>query len=201
MSRGRPGMCTSPAEIIVVTPPCRQQSIQSSWLCRGVQSPATGWTWLSIRPGRRRCRWRRRRSWRPRCRGPSRGRAVICRPPQRWCPRRGSASPSRLKAEGRCCGSPACSARPAPGQWILSHRRLPGDRPSRLTSARPCGICLYTNKLWRRCAARQSAGWTGNGAMSHLNQESVLASITRPPHAAPPPRAMPRSASAPANSR
>ncbi len=51
MSRGRPGVCTSPAEIIVVTPPCRQESIQPSWFCRGVQSPATGWTWLSIRPG------------------------------------------------------------------------------------------------------------------------------------------------------
>ena len=51
MSRGRPGVCTSPAETIVVTPPCRQESIQPSWFCRGVQSPATGWTWLSIRPG------------------------------------------------------------------------------------------------------------------------------------------------------
>ena len=44
MSRGRPGMCTSPAEIIVVTPPLRELSIQWSWLWRGVQSPATGWT-------------------------------------------------------------------------------------------------------------------------------------------------------------
>src|SRR6202046_706191 len=51
MSRGRPGVWTSPADTIVVTPPCRQESIQLSWLCRGVQSPATGWTWLSIRPG------------------------------------------------------------------------------------------------------------------------------------------------------
>ena len=51
MSRGRPGVCTSPAETMVVTPPCRQESIQPSWFCRGVQSPATGWTWLSIRPG------------------------------------------------------------------------------------------------------------------------------------------------------
>ena len=30
-SRGRPGVCTSPAEIIVVTPPCRKESIQPSW--------------------------------------------------------------------------------------------------------------------------------------------------------------------------
>src|SRR4051812_34290055 len=50
-SRGRPGICTSPAEIIVVTPPCKLLSIQPIWFCRGVQSPATGWTWLSIRPG------------------------------------------------------------------------------------------------------------------------------------------------------
>ena len=51
MSLGRPGRCTSPAEIMVVTPPLRNESIQPSWLCRGVQSPNTGWTWLSIRPG------------------------------------------------------------------------------------------------------------------------------------------------------
>ena len=50
-SRGRPGVWTSPAEIMVVTPPCRVESIQFIWLCRGVQSPATGWTWLSMRPG------------------------------------------------------------------------------------------------------------------------------------------------------
>src|SRR5438270_421470 len=50
-SRGRPGICTSPAEIMVVTPPCSELSIQPVWFCRGVQSPATGWTWLSIRPG------------------------------------------------------------------------------------------------------------------------------------------------------
>ena len=50
-SRGRPGMCTSPAEIMVVTPPLRKLSIQPIWFCRGVQSPATGWTWLSISPG------------------------------------------------------------------------------------------------------------------------------------------------------
>ena len=49
--RGRPGVCTSPADIMVVTPPCRQELIQPSWFCRGVQSPATGWTWLSMRPG------------------------------------------------------------------------------------------------------------------------------------------------------
>ena len=51
MSRGRPGMCTSPAEIIVVTPPCIEESIQLSCCWRGVQSPATGCTWLSISPG------------------------------------------------------------------------------------------------------------------------------------------------------
>ncbi|MCC2666002.1 MAG: hypothetical protein K0S35_3924 [Geminicoccaceae bacterium] len=50
-SLGRPGRWTSPAEIMVVTPPWRKLSIQFSWLWRGVQSPNTGWTWLSIRPG------------------------------------------------------------------------------------------------------------------------------------------------------
>ena len=56
-SRGRPGVWTSPAEIMVVTPPCRVESIQLSWLWRGVQSPATGWTWLSMRPGTRAEPW------------------------------------------------------------------------------------------------------------------------------------------------
>jgi hypothetical protein len=51
MSRGRPGRCTSPAEIMVVTPPFRLLSIQRSWFCRGVQSPNAGCTWLSISPG------------------------------------------------------------------------------------------------------------------------------------------------------
>ena len=51
MSLGRPGRCTSPAEIMVVTPPFMVESIQPSWLWRGVQSPNTGCTWLSIRPG------------------------------------------------------------------------------------------------------------------------------------------------------
>ena len=50
-SLGRPGRWTSPAEIMVVTPPWRKLSIQFSWLWRGVQSPNTGCTWLSIRPG------------------------------------------------------------------------------------------------------------------------------------------------------
>ena len=50
-------MCTSPAEIMVVTPPCRLDSIQPSWFWRGVQSPATGWTWLSIKPGARAVPW------------------------------------------------------------------------------------------------------------------------------------------------
>ena len=36
MSFGRPGRCTSPAEIMVVTPPCRQESIQLICDCRGV---------------------------------------------------------------------------------------------------------------------------------------------------------------------
>ncbi len=51
MSFGRPGRCTSPAEIIVVTPPFSVESIQPSWLWRGVQSPNTGCTCESIRPG------------------------------------------------------------------------------------------------------------------------------------------------------
>ncbi len=36
ISFGRPGMCTSPAEISVVTPPCRVESIQCSCCWRGV---------------------------------------------------------------------------------------------------------------------------------------------------------------------
>ena len=51
ISFGRPGKCTSPAEIIVVTPPFNVDSIHPIWFCRGVQSPNTGWTWLSIKPG------------------------------------------------------------------------------------------------------------------------------------------------------
>ena len=51
MSLGRPGRWTSPAEIIVVTPPFRHDSIQPSWFWRGVQSPNTGWTCESISPG------------------------------------------------------------------------------------------------------------------------------------------------------
>ncbi len=51
MSFGRPGRCTSPADTIVVTPPFIVLSIQPSWFWRGVQSPNTGCTWLSIRPG------------------------------------------------------------------------------------------------------------------------------------------------------
>ncbi len=39
---GRPGRWTSPAETMVVTPPCRKLSIQFSWFWRGVQSPNTG---------------------------------------------------------------------------------------------------------------------------------------------------------------
>ena len=50
-SLGRPGRCTSPAETKVVTPPLTHESIQPSWFCRGVQSPNTGWQWLSISPG------------------------------------------------------------------------------------------------------------------------------------------------------
>ena len=50
-SLGRPGRCTSPADTKVVTPPLTHESIQPSWFCLGVQSPNTGWQWLSIRPG------------------------------------------------------------------------------------------------------------------------------------------------------
>jgi len=32
----------SPAEIMVVTPPCKLLSIQPIWFCRASQSPATG---------------------------------------------------------------------------------------------------------------------------------------------------------------
>ena len=36
---------------MVVTPPFMVESIQPIWFCRGVQSPNTGCTWLSIKPG------------------------------------------------------------------------------------------------------------------------------------------------------
>jgi len=50
-SVGRPGTCGSPADSIVVTPPCMHESIQSVVFWRGVQSPITGCTWLSWYPG------------------------------------------------------------------------------------------------------------------------------------------------------
>jgi len=42
ISFGRPGICTSLAEISVVTPPCNVESIQCNCCWRGVQSPTTG---------------------------------------------------------------------------------------------------------------------------------------------------------------
>ena len=51
MSFGRPGTCGSPAEIIVVTPPWRDDSMKSSVRWRGVKSPTTGWACESMRPG------------------------------------------------------------------------------------------------------------------------------------------------------
>src|SRR5262245_54808001 len=51
MSLGRPGRCTSPAEIIVVTPPWSPDSMKSTARWRGVKSPKTGWQWESISPG------------------------------------------------------------------------------------------------------------------------------------------------------
>ena len=50
-SVGRPGVWGSPAEIIVVVPPCRYESMKSTWSCRGVKSPITGCVWLSQKPG------------------------------------------------------------------------------------------------------------------------------------------------------
>ena len=51
MSLGRPGRCTSPAEMAVVTPPCIPESMKSTVRCRGVKSPKTGCTCESISPG------------------------------------------------------------------------------------------------------------------------------------------------------
>src|SRR6266478_1389531 len=51
MSLGRPGRCTSPAEIIVVMPPLRPDSMKSIVRWRGVKSPNTGWQCESMRPG------------------------------------------------------------------------------------------------------------------------------------------------------
>ena len=48
---GRPGRCTSDADIIVVTPPCIELSIQPIIPCRGVQSPKTTCACESISPG------------------------------------------------------------------------------------------------------------------------------------------------------
>ena len=41
-SLGRPGRCTSPAEIAVVTPPFIIESMKSTVRWRGVKSPNTG---------------------------------------------------------------------------------------------------------------------------------------------------------------
>src|SRR5690242_16780351 len=51
MSLGLPGRCTSPAEIMVVTPPLRPDSMKSIVRWRGVKSPKTGWQCESMRPG------------------------------------------------------------------------------------------------------------------------------------------------------
>ena len=52
MSFGRSGGCTSPAEIIVVMPPCIVLSIQPIWFSwGGDQSPNTGCTGLWISRG------------------------------------------------------------------------------------------------------------------------------------------------------
>src|SRR5712671_43160 len=51
MSLGRPGRCTSPAEIMVVMPPLRPDSMKSIVRWRGVKSPNTGWQCESMRPG------------------------------------------------------------------------------------------------------------------------------------------------------
>src|SRR5262252_466444 len=51
MSLGRPGRCTSPAEIMVVRPPLSPDSMKSTVRWRGVKSPKTGWQCESMRPG------------------------------------------------------------------------------------------------------------------------------------------------------
>src|SRR6185312_5918216 len=50
-SLGRPGRCTSDADIIIVTAPCIELSIQPIIDCRGVQSANTTCAWESISPG------------------------------------------------------------------------------------------------------------------------------------------------------
>ena len=52
MSFGRPGRWTSPAEMTVVTPPWRPDSMKSIVRWRGVKSPKTGWAWESMSPGK-----------------------------------------------------------------------------------------------------------------------------------------------------
>jgi hypothetical protein len=51
MSLGRPGRCTSPAEIMLVMPPWSPDSMKSTVRCRGVKSPNTGWQCESMSPG------------------------------------------------------------------------------------------------------------------------------------------------------
>src|SRR5690349_9051011 len=51
MSFGRPGRCTSPAEIMVVMPPLSPDSMKSMVRWRGVKSPKTGWQCESMSPG------------------------------------------------------------------------------------------------------------------------------------------------------
>src|SRR5215472_4464384 len=51
MSLGRPGRCTSPAEIMTVRPPLSPDSMKSTVRWRGVKSPKTGWQCESMRPG------------------------------------------------------------------------------------------------------------------------------------------------------
>ena len=51
-SLGRPGRCTSDADIIMVTAPCIELSIQPIIDWRGVQSANTTWACVSIMPGR-----------------------------------------------------------------------------------------------------------------------------------------------------
>ena len=106
MSRGRPGVCTSPAEIMVVTPPFSVRVDPAELALARRPVAATGCTWLSMRPGAS------AESFASIVglalvdvevlRLADRGDAAVRW--RRWCRRRGSACRCRPRAAGRCCG-------------------------------------------------------------------------------------------------
>ena len=86
-------------------------SIQPIWFWRGVQSPATGCTWLSMRPGVTDAALRvddRRCAVEVEIGGLADGADALVGA-RRWCRRRGSGWRDRRSAAGRYCGSTSLS--------------------------------------------------------------------------------------------